>query len=35
MPHTEPRLRSPSQAPPAHYLWAALIARLYEVFPLV
>ncbi len=21
--------------PPAHYLWAALIARIYEVFPLI
>lgn len=29
-PQSEPAKRSP-----AHYLWAALIARIYEVFPLV
>jgi len=25
----------PKPRPPAHYLWAALIARIYEVFPLL
>jgi len=25
----------PKPHPPAHYLWAALIARIYEVFPLI
>jgi hypothetical protein len=25
----------PPPKPPAHYLWAVLIARIYEVFPLV
>lgn len=25
----------PSKRSPAHYLWAALIARFYEVFPLL
>ena len=25
----------PKPRPPAHYLWAALIARIYEVFPLI
>ncbi len=25
----------PKQRSPAHYLWAALIARIYEVFPLI
>jgi len=29
-PPTKPKPR-----PPAHYLWAALIARIYEVFPLI
>jgi len=24
----------PKPRPPSHYLWAALIARIYEVFPL-
>ena len=26
---------NPKPRPPAHYLWAALIARIYEVFPLI
>jgi len=25
----------PKPRPPSHYLWAALIARIYEVFPLI
>jgi len=25
----------PKSRPPSHYLWAALIARIYEVFPLI
>ena len=25
----------PTPRPPAHYLWAALIARIYEVYPLL
>jgi len=25
----------PKSRPPSHYLWAALIARIYEVFPLL
>ncbi len=25
----------PKPRPPAHYLWAALVARIYEVFPLI
>jgi len=25
----------PKPRPPSHYLWAALIARIYEVFPLL
>jgi len=25
----------PKPRPPAHYLWAALTARIYEVFPLI
>jgi len=25
----------PKPRPPAHYLWAALTARIYEVFPLL
>ena len=25
----------PPKRPPAHYLWAVLIARIYEVFPLL
>jgi len=25
----------PPKRSPAHYLWAALIARIYEVFPLL
>jgi len=29
-PQAKPKPRSPS-----HYLWAALIARIYEVFPLI
>ncbi len=29
-PQAKPKPRSP-----AHYLWAALIARIYEVFPLI
>ena len=31
---TEPPAQSKSR-PPSHYLWAALIARIYEVFPLI
>ena len=31
-PQPEPK---PKPRSPAHYLWAALIARIYEVFPLV
>ena len=30
----EPQAK-PEPRPPAHYLWAALIARIYEVFPLL
>ena len=26
---------TPTPRPPSHYLWAALIARVYEVFPLI
>ena len=29
-PQVKPKLR-----PPSDYLWAALIARMYEVFPLI
>ena len=28
-------LAPPSKRAPAHYLWAVLIARIYEVFPLL
>jgi len=31
----EPAPTEPAKRPPAHYLWAVLIARIYEVFPLV
>ncbi len=31
---SEPQAK-PKPRPPAHYLWAALIARIYEVFPLI
>ncbi|MGH8848541.1 MAG: transposase, partial [Polaromonas sp.] len=31
----EPEPKSSSPGSPAHYLWAVLIARIYEVFPLV
>jgi len=30
----EPQVK-PKPRPPSHYLWAALIARIYEVFPLI
>jgi len=30
----EPQAK-PTPSPPSHYLWAALIARIYEVFPLL
>ena len=30
----EPQAK-PKPRPPSHYLWAALIARIYEVFPLI
>ncbi len=30
-PEPQPK---PKPRPPSHYLWAALIARIYEVFPL-
>ena len=30
----EPQVK-PTPRPPAHYLWAALIARIYEVFALI
>jgi len=29
----EPAKLVPTKRPPAHYLWAALIARIYAVFP--
>jgi len=29
------RQSNPKRRPPSHYLWAALIARIYEVFPLL
>ena len=32
LPTPEP---APPKRPPAHYLWAKLIARIYEVFPLL
>jgi hypothetical protein len=32
---SEPPEPVPSKRSPAHYLWAALIARIYEVFPLL
>ena len=28
-------IKQPTPRPPAHYLWAALIAHIYEVFPLI
>jgi len=28
-------IAKPKPRPPSHYLWAALIARIYEVFPLI
>jgi hypothetical protein len=31
----EPANPVPPKRPPAHYLWAVLIARIYEVFPLL
>ena len=31
----EPPPAKPKPRPPSHYLWAALIARIYEVFPLI
>ncbi len=31
---SEPQAK-PKPRPPSHYLWAALIARIYEVFPLI
>jgi Putative transposase len=34
-PASEPPEPVPSKRSPAHYLWAALIARIYEVFPLL
>ncbi len=30
----EPQAK-PKPRPPSHYLWAALVARIYEVFPLI
>ncbi len=33
-PQPEPQVK-PKPRSPAHYLWAALIARIYEVFPLI
>jgi hypothetical protein len=32
-PHTQTEPGAPKR--PAHYLWAVLIARIYEVFPLL
>jgi hypothetical protein len=34
-PASEPPEPVPLRRSPAHYLWAALIARIYEVFPLL
>lgn len=34
LPESEPQPMAPKRSP-AHYLWAALIARIYEVFPLL
>jgi hypothetical protein len=34
-PASEPPEPVPPKRSPAHYLWAALIARIYEVFPLL
>jgi hypothetical protein len=34
VPQPEPQAK-PKPRPPSHYLWAALIARIYEVFPLI
>jgi len=34
-PEPEPPEPVPRRRSPAHYLWAALIARIYEVFPLL
>jgi hypothetical protein len=34
-PEPEPPEPVPLRRSPAHYLWAALIARIYEVFPLL
>ncbi len=31
---SEPQVK-PKPRSPVHYLWAALIARIYEVFPLI
>ncbi len=31
---SEPQAK-PKPRPPSHYLWAALIARIFEVFPLI
>jgi hypothetical protein len=30
-----PEFPKPKPRPPSHYLWAALIARIFEVFPLI
>ena len=35
LPQPGPQPEPPRKRPPAHYLWAILIARIYEVFPLL
>ncbi len=31
----DPEFAKPKPRPPSHYLWAALIARIFEAFPLI